>query len=122
MRTERQLAEALSSSAAWREAALAKGGDLQVRRELGTRKASTEAWVAARRAFSSSRLSVVMQAAKSLCCCVDIVSDAFRRQPEGSFQVTPGIPMFRFGTQYLSITFLRKLRQGSTPARIQILS
>jgi len=50
VRTERQLAEALSSSAAWREAALAKGGDLQVRRELGTRKATTAASVAARRA------------------------------------------------------------------------
>ena len=50
VRTERQLAEALSSSAAWREAALAKGGDLQMRRELGTRKATTAASAAARRA------------------------------------------------------------------------
>ena len=66
MRTERQLAEALSSSAAWREAALAKGGDLQVRRELGTRKASTEAWVAARRAEQLALDVATLQAALHL--------------------------------------------------------
>jgi len=66
VRTERQLAEALSGSAAWREAALAKGGDLQVRRELGTRKASTEAWVAARRAEQLALDVATLQAALHL--------------------------------------------------------
>ena len=66
VRTERQLAEALSSGAAWREAAQAKGGDLQVRREQGARKAHAVASVAARRAEQLALDVAMLQAAALL--------------------------------------------------------